>query len=184
MRRGWVMGACVFALGSVMAVSESRADVVEASAGGFTVKTTVTVSGTPLEAWRKLTANVGDWWDSEHTFSGDAHNLSIEARAAGCFCERLADQGGVRHLEVVFAAPGKTLRMVGGLGPLQAMALNGVMTFSFAPTAQGTTVQVTYAVGGYTPQGLAALAPVVDGVLSAQITRYKSYVDTGRPTAK
>jgi hypothetical protein len=54
-----------------------------------------------------------------HTFSGDAHNLSIDDKATGCFCEKLASGGGVRHMEVVCADPGKKLVLSGALGPLQ-----------------------------------------------------------------
>jgi hypothetical protein len=38
------------------------------------------------------------------------------------------NQGGVRHMQVVYVDPGKTLRMIGGLGPLQSMAATGSMT--------------------------------------------------------
>ncbi len=30
----------------------------------------------------------------------------------GCFCERLPNQGGVRHMEVVYLDPGKVLAML------------------------------------------------------------------------
>jgi hypothetical protein len=55
----------------------TAAEVADSSAGGFTVKTTLSIQAAPDEVYRRL-IHIGDWWDSEHTFSGDAHNLSIE----------------------------------------------------------------------------------------------------------
>jgi hypothetical protein len=68
-----------------------------------------------------------------HTFSGNAHNLSIEEKAMGCFCEKLPDGGGVSHMEVVYFAPGKTLRLSGALGPLNTWAapVDGVLEEQF-----------------------------------------------------
>ena len=40
-------------------------------------------------------------------------------------CEKLPNGGGVRHMEVVYAAPGKALVMSGELGPMQVMAAAG-----------------------------------------------------------
>ena len=70
--------------------------------------------------YNSIVDDVGLWWDSSHTFSGNAENLSIDDKAGGCFCENLENGGSVRHLEVVFVDPGKTLRMIGGLGPLSS----------------------------------------------------------------
>src|SRR5262249_34876372 len=130
------------------------ADVTDSAPNGFTVKVVTTLRATPAEVYRRLVHNVGDWWSSEHTFSGDAHNLTIEERPLGCFCEKLANQGGVRHMEVLFFSPGKTLRMSGALGPLQALGAAGSLTFSLAPSGDGTQLELTYAVGGYSPQGM------------------------------
>src|SRR5690349_9741493 len=84
----------------------ARPDVLDSSANGFTVRITLNIKATPDDVYRRLTQNVGDWWNAQHTFSGNAHNLSIDAKAMGCFCEKLPNQGSVRHLEVVYAAPG------------------------------------------------------------------------------
>jgi transposase len=117
------------------------------------------------------------WWDSVYTFSGDASNLSIDDRAGGCFCEKLKNGGSVRHLEVVFADPGKTLRMIRGLGPLQAMAVAGNMTWSLSKIDSGTNVKVTYSVGGYRPGGLQKMASLVDKVMFEQLKRLKEYIE-------
>lgn len=154
-----------------------RAGVTDSSALGFTVKHTIVIAADPSEVYRSLVADVGSWWDSVHTFSGNAHDLSIDDRAGGCFCEKLENGGSVRHLEVVFAAPGKTLRMRGALGPLQSMAVTGSMTWIFSKAGTGTKLDVTYSVGGYRPGSLQTMVPLVDRVLVEQIERLKKYVE-------
>jgi uncharacterized protein YndB with AHSA1/START domain len=153
--------------------------VVDASAGGFTVRTTLAIRAAPEDVYRRLVRDVGDWWDPSHTLSGNAHNLSIEEKAAGCFCEKLPDGGGVRHMEVVYFAPGKALRLSGALGPLQPMAAAGSMTIQLSAAEDGTKLEVTYAVTGYLPAGMNSWAAPVDGVIEEQFTRLKKYVETG-----
>ena len=153
--------------------------VVDAAASGFTVRTTLAIRAAPEDVYRRLVRNIGDWWSPSHTFSGNAHNLSIEEKAMGCFCEKLPDGGGVRHMEVVYFAPGKTLRLSGALGPLQSIAAAGSMTIQLSPSEGGTKLEVTYAVAGYLPAGMNTWAAPVDGVIEEQFTRLKKYVETG-----
>ena len=162
----------------------ATAAVVDASASGFTVRTTLAIRAAPGDVYRRLVRNVGDWWNPSHTFSGNAHNLSIEEKALGCFCEKLADGGGVRHMEVVYFAPGKTLRLSGALGPLQSIAAAGSMTIELSAAEGGTKLEVTYAVTGYLPGGMNTWAAPVDGVLEEQFTRLKKYVETGDAVRK
>jgi hypothetical protein len=148
------------------------------------VKIAVNIQAAPDEVYRRLVHNVGDWWNSAHTFSGDAHNLTIEEKAMGCFCEKLPNGGGVRHLEVINFAPGKTLVLSGGLGPLQSIAATGNMSFQLSAASGGTKLEVTYAVVGYLAAGMNALAGPVDGVLMEQVTRLKNYIEKGNPAPK
>src|SRR5215470_5917331 len=160
----------VFALVPVAGISE----VADSGANGFTVKIVTSIHGAPTDVYKKLVHNVGDWWSPQHTFSGDAHNLSIEERPMGCFCEKLPNGGGVRHLEVIFVMPGKRLVLSGGLGPLQGIGAGGAMTFNLTPENDGTKLEVTYAVTGYVAQGMNSWAAPVDRVLTEQITRLKN----------
>jgi uncharacterized protein YndB with AHSA1/START domain len=171
--------ALVFAVSPV-----AKADVTDSAADGFTVKITVSIHASPGDVYRRLVDNIGNWWSSDHTLSHDAHNLLIEGRPMGCFCEKLPNGGSVRHMEVILVQPGKTLRMSGAMGPLQALAVSAVATFNLAPEADGTKLEFTYTIGGYAPQGLKGLAPIVDNVLTEQITRLKNYVETGNPASK
>jgi len=88
----------------------------------------------------------------------------------GCFCEKLANGGGVRHMEVVHVAPGKELVMIGALGPLQAIAASGSMLIQVAPSKLGARLDVTYSVAGYLPKGMESWAAPVDKVLTEQFT--------------
>jgi uncharacterized protein YndB with AHSA1/START domain len=160
------------------------AEVADSSAGGFTVKIDMNIQAQPEEVFKKFVQNVGDWWNSAHTWSGDAHNLTIDAKPMGCFCEKLPNGGGVRHMEVVFASPGKALVMKGELGPMQVMAASGSMQVRFTAADGGTKLSLGYAVTGYLPGGMNAFAPRVDEMLNEQLTRFKSYVEKTVPAAK
>src|SRR5919201_3470532 len=140
-----------FALGAVVCCVLTQAllfaEVTDSTANGFTIKITTSIHAAPADVYRRL-LRVGEWWNSAHTFSGAAENLSIEERAGGCFCEKWPN-GGVRHMQVFFLQPGKMLRLYGGLGPLQGMAATGPMTFNLSPADGGTKLELTYTVTGY-----------------------------------
>jgi len=177
MRSNLILAAVVF----LLAPNWAAAEVADTSANGFTVKVTINVQASPDDVYRKLVRNVGDWWDSSHTFSGDSHNLTIEEKAAGCFCEKLPGGGGVRHMEVAYLAPGKQLVLSGALGPLQSLAATGSMTIRFSPPDKGTKLEVVYTVVGYLPAGMNTWAAPVDSVLMLQFTRLKNYAEHGDP---
>jgi len=177
MRRTIAYAALIWALGPVWA----EAEVMDSAANGFTVRILTTIHAAPADIYGRLTHNIGDWWSSEHTFSGNAHNLSVDERPLGCFCEKLPNQGSVRHMEVLFVAPGKTLRMSGALGPLQALGAAGTLTFALTAAGDGTQLEATYAVGGYSPEGTTSWAAPVNAMLTEQVTRLKNYIETGNP---
>lgn len=167
----------------LLAVAASAsAEIADSAANGFTYKLVLNLQAPPETVYQRLLA-IGNWWSSDHTFSGDAHNMSIDARPMGCWCEKLPNGGGVRHMQVVMAMPGKMLVMTGGLGPLQSIAATGSMSFKFSPEQGGTKLEITYAVTGYLPAGMNSLAAPVDGVLTEQFMRLKNYVETGKADA-
>ena len=104
-------------------------EVENVAAAGFTSRNVVRIERSIEDVYGALTEGVGKWWNPDHTYSGDAKNMSFEATAGGCLCEQLPGGGSVEHMHVVFVEPRKTLRLSGGLGPLQEMAVNGAMTF-------------------------------------------------------
>ncbi|MGA3015849.1 MAG: SRPBCC family protein [Bryobacteraceae bacterium] len=162
------------------AVWPARADVLDSAAGGFSLKIAVTIHASPHDVYAHL-LRVADWWDSAHTFSGNAHNLRLEAIPTGCFCEDFRNGGGVRHMDVVYVEPDKTLVLRGGLGPLQRIAASGSMTLALAATPDGTRLELTFAASGYLPAGMNTLAAPVDGVLTEQVNRLKNLVEQGSP---
>ncbi|MBS0396967.1 MAG: ATPase [Proteobacteria bacterium] len=158
-------------LAAGLAPAVAAGEVVAAGAGGFEVRAEALYPGDPASAWRRL-LRPRDWWDPAHTYSKDARNLSLEATPGGCWCERLAGGGFVRHLEVVYLAPRATLRLSGGLGPLQGMGASGSLTFTLQAEGTATRIRLDYVVAGFAPAGFADLARAVDGVLGAQLARY------------
>jgi len=159
----------------LMAPAAASADVVSASAAGFMIRSVMTVAGTPAAAYAAV-VNVNQWWDKDHTYSGDSKNLSIAALPGGCFCEALPG-GGVQHGTVAFAWPGRLLRIIGALGPLQEMGIAGTMTWQFEQAPEGTKVIFSYVVGGYPTVPFEKLAPLVDGVMAVQMKSLKAYAD-------
>ena len=79
-------------------------------------------------------------------------------------------------MQVAFADPGKTLRLLGGLGPLQGMGLHGVMEWRLEPFDGGTRITLYYRAGGYTPDDLSQFAPVVDAVQAQQLGALAEYL--------
>jgi hypothetical protein len=166
--------------GLLVAAAPASADVIDSAANGFTVKIAVETSATASRAYAAI-VNVAGWWDPEHSWSGKATNLSLDATAGGCFCERLANGGSVRHLTVVYADPNTLLRLNGGLGPMQDMAVTGSLTFVVTETMGKAKITLTYKAGGYLPGGLDAMAKPSDGMLTGAMQRLKQFIDTGRP---
>ena len=181
------LAALALLLGSPIG-SPARAEVVARADNGFTVRHVAEVTAAPEDAWNAL-ITPADWWNPEHSFSGDAKNLSITPRPGGCFCEVLpgeegakAPRGGVEHMRVVFVEQNKALRMVGGLGPLQSEAVQGVMTITLKPLdGGGTRLTWEYVVAGYMRYKSEQIAPAVDKVIGEQLTRLAEKLGTKAP---
>jgi uncharacterized protein YndB with AHSA1/START domain len=155
---------------AVAVASPVAAEVKSAAPAGFAVESRVVVAAAPAETYAQI-VRIDQWWDAAHSYSGKAANLTLDARAGGCFCERLADGGGVEHMRVVSARPGVELRLQGGLGPLQAEAVTGSLSWSLKPAGGGTEIVQRYVVGGYVEGGADRIAPAVDQVLAGQLLR-------------
>jgi hypothetical protein len=176
--------AILAGLVSILAPLCATPEVLDSAGNGFTVKVAFTVKAAPADVYNKLVQDIGKWWNPEHTFSGSAHNLSIDDKPMGCFCEKLPGGGGVRHLEVVFAAPGKSLVMTGGLGPMQSIAATGSMRIQLTPAEGATKFEMVYSVAGYLAAGMQTWAKPADGMLTEQFTRLRNYIERGNPAPK
>lgn len=165
---------------ALLAAAGAQAEVRQAAADGFLIRHTAALQATPDKAWSALIQPQA-WWSSEHTWSGKAANLVLDAKAGGCWCERWAD-GSAEHGRVIMAMPGKLLRLDAALGPLQESALKAILTFWIRDGANGaTTLELEYRVNGASASGLDAVAPQVDGVLSMQFERLQRYLEHGDP---
>lgn len=164
---------------ALAAISPTAAAVIDVQPHGFKLSHTVEIAAAPDTVWAAL-VTPSAWWSSSHSWSGDAENLSLDPTASGCFCERWAG-GSSLHLLVTQAAPNTRLNLSGALGPLQMQGVAGAMTIALKPENGGTTVTLTYSVGGYLDGGAAKWAPLVDGVLGTQLGRLERLVETGKP---
>jgi hypothetical protein len=158
-----------------LAPASSHAEVSAANERGFFSHNEVLVRATPAEAWAAM-VRPADWWNGDHSYSGDPANLTIAPSAGGCFCETIpakdgAPAGQVEHMRVIYVAPGSTLRLSGGLGPLQSEPVNGVLTMTLTPDGEMTRITWDYAVGGYLRTPAAEIAPLVDQVVGEQLLR-------------
>ena len=162
-----------------VAAGSASADVIAADPSGFLVEHEVVIAAERAAVWQAAVDDIAAWWNDDHTVSGDASRLSIEAKPLGCFCESLGGDDGVAHLVVTSASRNIMLRMTGGLGPLGLMGVNGNMTWEFFDAREGTRVRFTYAVGGFSPDGLDGLAEPVDAVIGDALGLLKAYAEGG-----
>jgi uncharacterized protein YndB with AHSA1/START domain len=154
----------------------AMAEVKDSSPMGFTVENSRVVPVAPQVAWDAMVDKVHLWWPRDHTWWGKEGRLTIRARVGGCFCE-IVDKQQAQHMTVAFVDPPRTLRMVGGLGPLQGMGLNGALEFRLESAGEGSTkITLWYRAGGYTPDDMSKFAPTVDQVQALQLGGLADYL--------
>ena len=175
LRLARVAVACAIGL----AVVPLHAEITQSDAQGFTSEYAAVVDARPAAVWKALLA-LPAWWSDAHTYSGKAANLTLDARAGGCWCEAW-DNGSVEHARVVLVLPGRLLRLHGSLGPLQDLPVQGVLNLTVGVRDGQTRLRMHYRVGGSPGVGLDKLAAPVDGVMGAQFKRLKALAETGRP---
>jgi hypothetical protein len=159
----------------------AQAEIVNAGPGGFNLRYVVEAPNVaPPVVWAAL-ADIAKWWDPEHTYSGDARNLTLEPVVRGCFCEKTSLYAGIEHASVVYAQPAKMLRLIGALGPLQEFGVTGSLTWQIDAAGGGSRVTMTYNVGGFADRPLSDWAPIVDEVLVVQAKRLGRFVTSGTP---
>ena len=179
-----ILGATLLALSAPAA-----AEVKTKADNGFSVFHAADVNATPDAIWKRL-ISPKDYWNPDHSWSGSVAGFTLDARPGGCFCEAMQEDlpggktktiGNVEHMRVIFAQPGKVLRMQGALGPLQSEAMLGTLTVAIAPAKSGTatTVSFSYVAGGYMRYKPDDIANKVDTVIGEQFNRMiKPFVDS------
>lgn len=166
----------LFAWAGAAMAAPAHSAVTATSDIGFATQSSVEIAAEAGAVYALLSAP-GNWWNDGHTYSGDSANMSLDPRAGGCFCETLPDPsdkpGSIEHGRVIYAVPGKQLRLSAALGPLQSEGVVGTLDFTIQPKSKGVQVIMTYVVGGYLRAGPAAIAPIVDQVLDEQLQGLK-----------
>lgn len=155
------------------------AEVVEVSPTGFTSTFRFDVKAPPARVFDAF-GHIERWWNPEHSYSGVASNLSMPLEAGACFCEYW-DGGSVRHGVVVMVIGNRLVRVDAALGPLQGLAVNGVLTLGVKGVANHSVLETSYRVSGGPQAGLDKQAAGVDRVIGEQMRRLISLVENGHP---
>jgi len=167
----------VLAALALLPAAPAVAEVTGAGSDSFVSRHEVVVKASPKEVWLALISPAA-WWTSEHTWSGEAANLTLTPQAGGCFCEKIPEvdepgrftlEGSVEHMRVIQAYPERALRMQGALGPLQSEPVTGILTIAISEVEQGTRIVWEYNVGGPMRYEVPVIARAVDGVMGLQI---------------
>jgi uncharacterized protein YndB with AHSA1/START domain len=155
------------------------AGIVESTPNGFVIEQAIVIKA-PVDKVYAALIDPASWWSSQHTFSGSAKNLSLEAKAGGCFCE-VWPGGSVEHSRVVFIAPKSILRLRGVLGPFQAHGVDGALTFTLSADQGGTKLVLQNILGGFMKGGFGQWPERADAMLAEQVGRLKNFAETGAP---
>lgn len=174
----------ILAAVAAITAAPAYAEVTAQSDHGFVVKHDVSVSVDPDASFAML-RTPAKWWDKDHSWTGNAENLYMDAQAGGCFCELIPNaattesgapqrtlRGSVQHMQIVYVDPGNMLRLSGALGPLQGEAVTGTMTVTLKPIKGGTKLTFEYVVGGFMRMAVPEIASGVDTVIGAQASRF------------
>ena len=165
----------------LLAAAPASAEVVSSGPNGFEVRHQAAVAVPPDRLWAAF-ADIGRWWNGEHSYSGDAANMTLELRAGGCFCEATPkNKGGIEHMRVAYVAPGERAVLTGGLGPLLFEATAGVMDIQIKPAGAGSSLTLTYRAAGFARGNAAELAKPVDNVLAEQVRRLMAVASGAKP---
>lgn len=92
----------------------AQAELTQSGPGGFTVSHRLETPADPATVYAQM-QRIGEWWNPDHSWSGRAENLYLDADA-GCFCEKLPEGGSVEHLRIIYRAPGSEIRFDGVIG--------------------------------------------------------------------
>jgi hypothetical protein len=165
---------------ALLITSPATAEVLSASEHGFEVQQSVNLVVPQPKAFAAF-GQIGQWWNKEHTYSGDAARMVLQMRPGGCLCESFAHGGGIEHMHVAYVQPGERVVLTGSLGPLLYEATAGVMDVKVEPIAGGSRVTLNYRAAGFAKGNGAEMAPLVDQVLGEQMKRFRAFAAGGAP---
>ncbi len=143
------------------------AEVVSSSDTSYVLRHEASTDMSPEELWKRL-VNPASWWSAEHSYSGDADNLSLDPRAGGLWQETW-DNNAVAHGQILTILEGQVLRLEAPFGPLQAMGAYVIWTITLQPDGEGCLVVFDEIANAPAGSNLAQVAPAVDDVKTAAI---------------
>ena len=173
-----ITALCLAVVVVTCGVGTATADTSQISPSGFVVNFRDEVAVPPQDMWRAI-AQLPRWWSGQHSYSGNAANMSIDLQAGGCWCERWGDGQSTQHGQVVLVQPGRVLRLNASLGPLQELAVNAVLTIVTSTQDGKHFLRLSYRVSGSAEASLDKLAAAVDGVMAVQFKRLKALAEKG-----
>lgn len=145
------------------------AEVLSSSATHFTLRHEAASTLSPERLWERL-IRPSSWWHPDHTYSGDAANLSLDVQAGGLWREDW-DGRSVTHGQVLYADPGRILRLEAPFGPLQGLGAYTIWTIRIEPGDDGSVVVFDEVATGPPTADLATVANAVDYVKNEAIRR-------------
>lgn len=165
---------------AVLAVSAApaAAEVVARTADSFTLRYAVRAEIVPADIPSSFEA-LPQWWDSAHTYSGAAANLSLDLATAGCWCEKLADGTDFDHGRTVLVSADQLI-FHAPFGPMRGKTTKAELVVTWPGADRGWTPTWTMRVEG---PGIGAMADAVDGVMGAGYRRWLTYLERGEVAA-
>jgi uncharacterized protein YndB with AHSA1/START domain len=151
------------------AATPALADIVSTSDSHYVLRHEGTTALSPEATWQRLVAPQS-WWHPDHTYSGDAENLELDAQAGGLWREEWPG-GSVAHGQVLSVIPGKTLRLEAPFGPLQGVGAYTIWTITLEAVDGGTLVVFDESSIGPPSADMAELAKAVDFVKAEAMRR-------------
>lgn len=145
------------------------ADIVSSSATHYVLRHESRTQLSVEALWERL-IRPASWWHPDHTYSGDAANLSLALEPGGLWQETW-EGGAVAHGEVLLVIDGSTLRLNAPFGPLQGAGAYAIWTITVAEDEEGTIARFEETATGPESAALHELAPAVDFVKSEAIRR-------------
>lgn len=169
-----MLKALLAAAAAALLAAPASAEVVSRTADSFTLRYAVGAEIAPEDIPGTL-QDLPKWWDSAHTYSGSAANLSLDLTPGGCWCERLADGTNFDHGRTVSVAPDRFV-FDAPFGPMRGKATKAELTVSWPTANRGWTPTWIMVVEG---PGIGAMADGVDAVMGAGYQRWLHYLEYG-----
>jgi len=162
------LAATILTAGLLTSATAS-AEILSASETHLVLRHEAVSALPPDRLWRRL-INPTAWWHPDHTYSGDATNLTLDVQAGGLWREDWDDRS-VSHGRVLYVEPGRMLRMEAPFGPLQELGAYTIWTITIAPAEEGSVVVFDEVSTGPPTANMAEIAKAVDFVKGEAIRR-------------